>query len=315
MNRTDSRTGLIYLIITIFLFSTFEVTTKFVSPYMRPVQITFIRFFIGGLVLLPPALFRIRKNRIRLKAGDLARFALLGVVNIVLSMGCIQLGLVTTNASVGAILFSTNPLFVMIFSRFMLKEKITPPKVAGLLLGFLGMSLLLTDSLSRKTSTPLGLVLILASAVFFGFYTVLGKKIITRRVDSLIINAFSFLAGSLVLVPVQLVMKIRLIPQAAPVLPHMLYLSVIVTGLAYVFYFEGLSRLEASAGSMVFFAKPALASLLAVLILHEQVGPKMILGILVTAGGILAAQLNPEKKSSGKKRTPLPPGGDSSREG
>ncbi len=240
---------------------------------------------------MPFALLRIKRKHIALSARDFAKFGVLGIVNIVISMGLIQLGLVYTNASVCAVLFSVNPLFVMIFARMMLKERITVPKVLGLVSGIAGIVLLFADSLSRKTSTVPGLVLILAASVCFAFYTVLGKKIITRRVDSLIVTAFSFLIGSVFLIPIQIGLRVAIVPDVSTVVPQLLYMSIVVTGIAYVTYFKGLSLLEAGAGSMLYFAKPALASLLAALILRERISLNLIIGIVIIAIGIFIAQM------------------------
>lgn len=299
MKPSGKTVGVLCLILTILLFSTFEVTSKTLSPHLGPTQITFTRFLIGGLVLLPFALLRLRRKHIRLTARDFGKFAVLGIVNIVVSMGLIQLGLVYTNASVCAVLFSINPLFVTLFARFILGERITAQKIIGLSLGILGIVVLFVDSLAQKTSTALGLGLILASSVCFSFYTVLGKKIITKDVDSLIVTTFSFLIGSVAMLPVQLALGVPLFPDVAPVVPQLLYMSVIVTGLAYVTYFEGLSRLEAGAGSTLYFAKPALAALLAALILHERVGANLVVGIVVIAAGIFIAQFGFVKSRKG----------------
>ena len=291
-NKRSRAAGIACLSMTIALFSTFEVTSKFLSPHMSPVQITFSRFLIGGLILLPFAVLRMKRRAIGLTPRDLGNCALLGFVNIVVSMGLIQLGLVYANASICAVLFSVNPLFVVIFAKILLGERITPQKVAGLACGVIGVVVLFFDSVSSKTSTWQGLVLILGSAVFFALYTVMGKKIINGRLDSLIVTAVSFLAGSLFLVPVMLLLGVPFVPDYRPVAAELLYMSIAVTGIAYVLYFEGLSRLEAGAGSMLYFAKPALASVLAIAILGERPGVNLLAGIAVIAAGIFLSQLN-----------------------
>lgn len=290
--------GWLYLAVTVLIFSTFEITSKFLSPVMQPMQITSTRFLIGGLFLLPFTLFKMNKNHIRFSLSDWLVIGMLGLVNIVVSMGLLQLGLVYANASISAVLFSANPLFVVIFSRFVLGEKITLNKIAGLALGLLGIFILFTDSLQNKTATGFGLLLIAASALFFALYSVLGKKLMNqRKIGSLEITTFSFIIGSALMVPLQLFLNVPLIPaiKGSSVLP-VLYMSIVVTGIAYVLYFEGLSRLEAGAGSMLYFAKPALASVLAVLILKESISVNLVLGIVVIAAGIFISQMISRKR-------------------
>ncbi|MBN1500291.1 MAG: EamA family transporter [Spirochaetes bacterium] len=287
---TCKTAGLFYLMVTIFLFSTFEVTSKYLSPFMLPTQITFIRFFIGGIFLLPFAVSRMIRKNISLSIADILKMVFLGIVNIVFSMGLIQLGLVYTNASICAVLFSINPLFVIIFAKLLIGEKITAAKITGLGFGISGLAVLFYDSRMNGSSDFYGLVLILLAAICFAFYTVAGKKIINHRIDSLIVTAFSFLAGSLIMIPFQAVLKIPVIPDMSKIIPQVIYMSVFVTGIAYYTYFEGLSQLEAGAGSMLYFAKPALASIFAVILLHERISLNLFAGILIIGSGIFISQ-------------------------
>jgi drug/metabolite transporter (DMT)-like permease len=61
----------------------------------------------------------------------------------------------------------------------------------------------------------------------------------------------------------------------------MLYLGVIITGLAYVLYFEAMKQLSAARASFYFFLKPALATLLAYFFLGEQLSLLQIGGIVL----------------------------------
>ena len=282
--------GIIYLIITILLFSTFEVTSKLISIYMSSTQITFVRFFIGGIVLLPFTIYRIIIKKIHLGVKSFLSFLLLGVVNIVISMGLVQLGLIYTNASVSAVIFSINPLFVVIFARFLLNENMTKNKIFGICLGVVGVIILFIGRLTDQKMSLIGMLLVLCASICFAFYTVIGKRIINYKYDSLITNTFSFLLGSICLIPIQLFIHVPIIPEISLIIPQVLYMSIFVTGIAYVLYFEGLSRLDTGAGSMMYFAKPAVASLLAVIILHEHISAILLIGMVVIAIGIFVAQ-------------------------
>ena len=59
----------------------------------------------------------------------------------------------------------------------------------------------------------------------------------------------------------------------------LLYLSLFVTGLAYILYFTAVKELGAAKASLYFFLKPALAAILAWLIHSEQLKIIQILGI------------------------------------
>lgn len=56
-----------YILISALLFSTMEVVLKLAGNQLDAFQITFIRFLIGGLFLLPLAIFEIKKERSKLQ--------------------------------------------------------------------------------------------------------------------------------------------------------------------------------------------------------------------------------------------------------
>jgi len=280
--------GIILLAITIALFSTFEVSCKLVGTRLHPLQISFFRFLTGGLFLLPFALLRMKKkdfNANRLFWGDML---LLGFVNIVISMGLIQYGLLYINASMSAVIFSSNPLFVAIFAAALLGEMITPRKIAAGLAALAGVALLSSENLKAFSVDSLrGITLVLAAAIVFALYTVLGKRTTLRGTDSLIMTAFSFLTGSLLLLPIMLFMHIPLVTTDITLIPHILYLGIFVSGLAYMCYFYGLENMHTGSGTLVYFIKPVLASLIAVLLLGERLTANFYAGTCVIFAALL----------------------------
>ena len=122
--------GYILLAVTILMFSTLEVVTGTLKNLINPLQLTFLRFFIGGVVMLPLVI----KKREKVQAKDLLFFLALGILNIFISMGSLQYAITMGKASTAAILISSNPIFVMLFSSIILKEKVTYNRVVCMLL-------------------------------------------------------------------------------------------------------------------------------------------------------------------------------------
>ncbi len=284
--------GILYLIITVFFFSTYEVVGKNLSDRVNPFEINLIRFLTGGIILFV-ILFIKGDYKIGLK--DFYRVLLLGVINVVISMSLLQLSLYLpgSKASIAAVVFSSNPIFVAIFAYFMDKEKMTVWKVMGLVTGLAGIGAIF---INRNGSADWfkSLILALLSAISFAAYTVLGRRV-SVKISSLKMNCYSFIAGSICLMPVLLFnSKLSSIlnagqnfrPMDLKGIIEIIYISVFVTGLAYITYFKGLEIMGASTGSLVFFAKPVLASIIAVIFLNEQIGMNMVVGTLLVAAGI-----------------------------
>ena len=74
-------------------------------------------------------------------------------------------------------------------------------------------------------------------------------------------------------------------------LPIVLYIYIGVTGIGFTCYFLSMEVTSAQTTSLVFFFKPALAPLLAFLILHEAIPGNMLAGIACILCGSLASIL------------------------
>jgi drug/metabolite transporter (DMT)-like permease len=99
-------------------------------------------------------------------------------------------------------------------------------------------------------------------------------------------NSASFISGSLILMPMLYLTGQPVFNFSQSVLVPLIYLSIFVTGIAYLTYFAALREMPANVGSSVFFVKPIVASLLAVIFLGERVTPFLLLGGLLVLAGI-----------------------------
>jgi drug/metabolite transporter (DMT)-like permease len=251
---------------------------------VNPFQINFIRFFIGGIILL--AFLAVKKN-VFIGLKDLGATALIGIINVVISMNLIQISLFMegAKASVVAVIFSSNPIFVSLIAVLIDKEKINYIKLIGLIMGVVGIFAIFFEDISLSGTDFISPLLALLSAAFFGLYTVLGRKV-SVRIGSLKMNAYSFIIGSLTLLPILAFFKMPVIRFDHSAMGQIIYLSVFVTGIAYLTYFKGLSIAGAGKGSLVFFVKPVLASVIAIVYLKEQAAASLFIGTALILSGI-----------------------------
>lgn len=287
--------GYILLGITIFFFSTLEVVTSTMKGMIDPLQLTFLRFLIGGAVLLPIVI----KKREKLQARDLLFFCGLGILNILVSMGSLQLAVAMGKASTAAILISSNPIFVLLFSSIILKEKVNFNRILCIMLGITGIVLIIFKG-NAGGDTFISLSLGILASLTFGLYTVLGK-LKSEDISSITMICLSAIFGSLLYIPILLVKGIPLfyIPQGTVL--KVLYAGVFLSGVAYITYMEALKIVTASKGAMVFFLKPVIASLLAVIFLGESLSFKTIAGMLLVLSGIFINFSNISLRSGAAK--------------
>ena len=299
--------GYLYIILTTIIFSTMEIALKMVSDVFNPIQLTFTRFFIGGLFLIPFAVQALRQKHAAITSSDLKYFAFLGFLGIFISMILYQLAVQNTKASVVAVLFSCNPVFVTIFAFFLVKEAIHKNNIIALILEVIG-SVIIINPLHVKLSI-LGITLTIASTLIFALYGVFGKRR-SAKYGGIVITCFSFLFGAAEML---VVIALSHIPSVAAwlsseglamfsniplfsgytwaVLPIVTYICIINSGIGYACYFTAMEKTSAQTASLVFFFKPILAPILALIILHEVIPVNMLIGILFILIGSLASIL------------------------
>lgn len=279
-----NRIGYLYLLSTIVLFSTYEVVSKTLVNKVDPFQVNFLRFFIGGILLF---LILLVKGDVAIKPKELGYAAVVGIINVVFSMNLLQLSLSIPNskASIAAVIFSSNPIFVTVFAAIIDKERIRLYKVIGLMLGVFGVILISINGMKSGALDLRSPLLALGSAVLYGLYTLLGGKV-SSKIGSLKMNSYSFILGSLALLPFLIIFRLPVLKYDYSATFQLIYLSMFVTGVAYLTYFMGLSIVGASKGSLVFFLKPVLATIFSVIILRERVTVNFVFGTVFIILGI-----------------------------
>ena len=283
--------GYLFIALATLFFSTMEIALKEVAGLFNPVQLNLTRFLIGGLVLIPFARRMLRKRGVRIDGLSLVKLAGLAVEN--------------TNASVVAVLFSCNPVFVLVFAGLILRTQILRQHVMALVLECLGI-LILINPLDTSISTA-GITFTLLSTAVFALYAVLGTKMCAKY-SGVVVTCGSFLFASLEMAAIVAVSRLSAvagvladiglglfadIPLLSGYTPFsalmMLYICVGVTGAGFACYFMAMEATSPITASLVFFFKPALAPVLALVFLQEAIPVSMVVGVLFILAGSLVS--------------------------
>jgi len=256
--------GILYSLITAILFVTLEPVSKLIAGDVNPFAITFWRFMIGSLILLPPAAVKIKKEKIHIGLKDFGVMTALGILFICISMTTLQIGVQKAESpSLIAIVFSSNSIFTILFAMLILKEKLTRNKIIALILGVVGV--LACADFSSGTSLESVLYGVFA-ALSFSLYTVLTQKY-TKKFGGIVQTGIVFLMGSLVLLVALLVMGVDVLPSfTVENISILCYLGLLVTGVGYACYFMAIEKGGAIMASLAFFIKPILTPFVTLLI-------------------------------------------------
>ncbi|MBL7159256.1 DMT family transporter [Candidatus Microgenomates bacterium] len=250
---------------------------------------TFLRFLLAGLVLVPIFLAR-RELIVKKELKKAILVSLLATANVTL----FALGVKKTTATIGQMLYAAVPIFASIFSYFLLKEKIKVKKLAGILLGFIGVLIILILPVLGKSSvfagTLTGNLLVFIAVASYSLYTVLSKKLQ---------QSFSSLSMTIIFIMTTIFAQSFLLPFELKSNPGfwknvsifnligLLYVAVLGTSLFYLIYQQAIRKTTPVIVSMVFYLQPIASFLWAFVLLGERLTPGFIIGgvlALVGAG-------------------------------
>lgn len=260
-----------------FLFIRVAVTSFGTFPLM------FLRTGIGALVLLPMMLHAGALSGLRANAG---RIALLGLINSALPFVLYGYAMLRLSAGYTSILNATVPFWSALVAFAWLGERLSRPRVLGLVVGFAGVLVLVWGRL-RFGDDGLGLpiVAVFGATLSYGIGSVAAKRYLSQ-VDVMIGAGGSLFFAALMLLPFAAFSWPAQSPDATAWLAAVL-LGVFCTGFGYVVFFRLIERIGSVGAVTVTFLVPAFGMLWGALLLDESITLRMIAGTAIILAGTL----------------------------
>jgi len=199
-------------------------------------------------------------------------------------------GLSRTTPAHSALICSQIPLFALVGSVLIRQERLTANKVAGLVLGMVGVMVLLeVDRFRLDSATLVGDLLTLANAVCYGLYVAFSGRVMARH-DSMGATTVVFLFGAagIVLYGGLDLWHTPLVGLDTSVYLGMVYIVLGATVATYFLNLWALKHTQASRVALFVFLQPVVATVLSVILLHEPVTWRLVVaGMLVLASLVL----------------------------
>ena len=243
------------------------------------------RFLVASLTLMIIAL--VKKIKLPEKK-DLPLFALAGFVGIFLYAWLFITGTDAVASGVSSFLISSAPVFTMLLSIFILKEKVRLFSWLGMLVSFCGL-VAITASQMRGFVMNIGVVLLVGASISTSVYVIVQRRL-TKKYTPLEATAYSIFFGTLfmfVFMP-RLVGELPGVPWVVTMIP--VYLGVFPAAIAYLFWAYAISKAKSTTNvAMFLYLVPFLATLLAFLLLNETISPFALIGGIIIILGMLVS--------------------------
>jgi drug/metabolite transporter (DMT)-like permease len=259
---------------------------KVIVDETSALEVTEGRIFFGALAV--GVVLAIRKTPLRWQPSLWAKVTVWSLAGIVVPFILIAWAEEHIASGTASVLNSTMPLFTALFAAaFLLEEQLTPIRLAGLAVGFMGVIVLTGgDIYDFRDSSVLGQLAVVAAAACYGGGAVYARSLL-RREDPVVLTGGQLMIGTVLVLP--LMLAVRGTPDyslSVEAWLSLLALGVLGTGIAIIVYLWLVDNVGSVRSSLVTYIIPIVGLFLGWAVLDESIGVSTILGSALIIAGV-----------------------------
>jgi len=268
------------------LFGASVVAVRIAVRDIPPLTLALVRFGQGSLVLLV-AIAAFRRDLLRIDRRDLPYLALLGAIFFAVFPVTFNVGMRYVDASHGALLLATMPLWTLIISRFAARDQLSVRQSIGVLTSLLGVAVVMADRVGGSSTSVTGNLLLIATAICGAIYNVLAKRMLGRYAG-ITVTLYAMLIGTVFLAPASLVERApRLDALSAETVAMVVFLGVFGGAVSFSLWTSALRRLSPTQVAVYINLNPIAATLLAAAMLQEHLSRTFLFGFVGVVTGVM----------------------------
>ena len=285
------------LVMAMFFWGSAYPVSKYIMCSIHPSFMAFLRHSMGFLPLIPFFIVEKRKLTVPISIRDIIAMSGIGIFGIAGFALFLFYGVNLSSAATGSTLANTQPIFAVILSPLILKEKLTRRHIFGTALGLIGMILVTTggkfSALDIGESYITGNLLLICAALSMTLYNITLKRYI-RTYGGMIPTFFTMLSGSVVLFAYTLTItdwhtQISGIGGFSDML-LILYLGLFATALPFFLFNYALKYVDVIRAAGFKFLIPVTGVTLSVIFIHERPCPWTVTGIAIVVFSVIILQ-------------------------
>lgn len=202
--------------------------------------------------------------------NDFIRIFFMGFFGVALNMLTFFTGLSLTTPINGAVIMTTTPIIVLLFSFIILRDKITSRKIFGILIGMIGAIALITYGPKAEFNAPnikWGNFLVFVNAASYGLYLIVAKPLLKKYHPFHLIK-WMYLMGFVMVLPFGLfdVLQADWGTMPTMALSKIGFIVFFTTFLTYLFNIVALKHLKATTLSVFLYLQPLVATVYAIFV-------------------------------------------------
>lgn len=267
-----------------------HIVAKAVVSSVDPAPLTFLRsiFSTFGLV----GILFLKKRIPKIERGDWKKLIWIGFLGLPLNQFLYLYGLQHSTAANGALLYATTPVFVLIVSRFLLGEQLTPVKMLGVALALAGVFIVVFErGVDFSSEHTFGNLMILLAVVAWGLFTVQGKSLVLKY-GAIQTIAVAMTIGMLLFLPLGIyaTAQVPIVEFDLSQWTGIAYLGLGTSVFGYLLWYYAIGKIEVSKVAVFTNGQPIFATILAMIFLDYSISAGFVLGGILTLAGVIVTQ-------------------------
>ena len=282
--------AMLQMILSMVIFGTIAIFRQFIP--LPSSFIAMMRGLIGAIFLL--IVMAVRRQKLDW-AGIKKNFLKLCISGVFLGVNWILLfeAIIYAGPSVATLCYYLAPIFIIIVSPFILKEKLTAKKVVCIGVALVGMIFVSGILKGAEGVQFKGVLLGLAAAVFYASVVLTNKKIVGISANDRTVMQLS--VSTIVLLPYVLLTEKGVIAEFAAsdfkVIAMLVLVGIVHTGLAYALYFGSIKTIKAQTAAILSYIDPVLTLVLSALFRIDRIDAFGIIGAVLVLGAAIVSEL------------------------
>lgn len=283
------------LIASMFIFGTIGIFVRHIP--LPSSMIALVRGFVGAFFVL---LFVYLKKSKPDKEAIKKNFVMLALSGAFIGINWILLfeSYHYTTVATATLCYYMQPIFVILASPFLLKEKLTVKKVICVVVALIGMVFVsgVLQTGIPALSEAKGILYGLGAACFYASVVLMNKKI--TEINAYDKTIMQLGMGAIVLSPYVMLTQDfgTATTSMTPALwALLLFVGLVHTGVAYALYFDSMKELKAQTLAIFSYIDPIVAIILSALLLKENMGIYGVIGAVLVLGSTFISEM-PEKE-------------------
>jgi len=202
-------------------------------------------------------------------------------------------GLKYSTPTITSVIIATIPVFTPLAAYLTMRESVTWMNVAGIIISFIGIGIMLINPDLSLNASPAGAILLMGAVISAIIYTVLLKKLIIKY-SPLTIITYQNTLGAFYFLPIFLIFDFShfiTVKPNAELITSLLQLALFASSLAFIFYAVGVKRIGMIRTNVFSNLIPVFTAIFSAIFISENFTSTKIAGMTVVILGVMVTQV------------------------